>query len=198
LIPLWCVGLSMNTKLVLAGGAAVGLGAILVMVVVGSGVLVRRSPESDQASLVAPTVEFVHVHRDASDKTGDEVVNAVYRLVNGGADPIAFYGVGGHWPVGRLRYLDAGKCIDDNVFERLECGFGISVGCLGVGEVAEFEVRVDRPNLPLEVGVGTWDASRSDIPPWEEWNWSWADAVIIDAVPVHLRGAAEDNLLDRR
>ena len=128
-----------------------------------------------------PVVELVRVEREVRPIMNEEHIVARFQLVNASDAPIAFRGVNGVDPIYRHRYSVDGEWVEGEPLW-WGCGTGLDEGVLAIGGVAEFEVWVERPDLPLEVGVGYWDSSLDEIPDWDAWSWIWAEPVVVDDV----------------
>lgn len=104
---------------------------------------------------------------------------ATYRVVNGSGRAMAYQGYFGGVPVSRLAIQSEGKWIERRPVWSW-CSLGEDFFTLESGAEAKFEVRAQRPDLPMRVGVGTWAPVDGDPPDWMDWSWAWSDAVVVE------------------
>jgi hypothetical protein len=125
----------------------------------------------DAPSEAAVRVELVNM---TPGTFGTYAADAVYRVVNDGDQPIAYWGssVDGE-PCVRLAILTEGRWLEHTPVW-IKCATGLEVRTLAAGAEVRLEVRVQRPDLPMRLGVGWWEPREGDHPPWMEWTWVWS------------------------
>lgn len=120
------------------------------------------------------TVELVTVEQ------GLHEAKATYRVLNPTSRTLGYQGsFGAGVPVFRLALQSEGKWIERKP-AWVECATGRSFFTLGPGAEVTFEVRAERPDLPVRVGVGTWEPVDGDPPNWVDWSWAWSGAVVVE------------------
>jgi hypothetical protein len=141
--------------------------AALVALALGLGCARTEEATSDSAV----RVERVSITEGTFGTTAGD---AVYRVVNAGDRPIAYRGsaVDGE-PCVRLAILSEGRWIERTPVWT-ECGTGLEYLTLAPGAEVRVEVRAQRPDLPMRLGVGWWEPRDGDHPPWTEWTWVWS------------------------
>jgi hypothetical protein len=129
----------------------------------------------EQAVTPAPvTIELVTVEQGLYDG------KATYWVRNVGDRALAYQGSSGTGePNWRIAIQFEGKWLERKP-AWVDCATGREFYTLDPGAEAKFEVLAQRPDLPMRVGVGTWEPRDGDPPRWMEWTWAWSRSVIVD------------------
>lgn len=117
-------------------------------------------------------VELVRVEQGLYDAT------AHFRVRNTGGRALRYEGYGSGIPFSRVALENEGTWVERTPVW-LECDVGRDVFDLAPGAEAAFEVLAQRPDLPMRVGVGTWEPAGGPPPVWSTWDWVWSDEVVV-------------------
>ncbi len=104
---------------------------------------------------------------------------ATYRVVNNSDHALAYRGsAADKAPVLRLAIQSNGKWVEREP-AWAGCGTGLEYLTLEPGAEISLELKSPRPDLPMRVGIGTWDPVDGAPPMWKEWTWTWSAAKVL-------------------